>query len=101
MNAECAIWTLEHAMEVVEAVDRDSFGICLVHIQNRFRVMSYSESHETSLPLLVLFRYIIWTTPKRAEDGFETSAARWLDWNRPSALLEALTANRDRRELAA
>jgi adenine-specific DNA methylase len=30
---------------------------------------------ETSLPLLVLFRYMIWTTPKRAEDGFETSAA--------------------------
>jgi hypothetical protein len=31
---------------------------------------------ETSLPLLVLFRYIIWTTPKKAEDGFEISAAR-------------------------
>jgi hypothetical protein len=50
--------------------------------------------------LSVLFRYIFWTTPKGAEDGFETSAARGLDWNRPSALMETLTADRDRRELA-
>ena len=41
--------------------------------------MSYSSSHETSLPLSVLFRYIFWMTLKGAEDGFETSAARWLD----------------------
>jgi TnpA family transposase len=47
----------------------------LVHPQRGLCVMSYSGLHETSLLLLVLFRYIIWTTPKRAEDGFETSAA--------------------------
>jgi hypothetical protein len=35
-----------------------------------------------------------------AEDGFETSAARWLNWNRPSVPMGALTANRDRRVLA-
>jgi hypothetical protein len=62
--------------------------------------MVYSCLHETSLPLSVLFRYIFWTTPRGAEDGFEISAARWLDRNRPSALMETLTADRDRRELA-
>ena len=29
MNVESAIWTLEQAMRIVEAVDRDNFGICL------------------------------------------------------------------------
>ena len=29
MNIESAIWTLPQAMQVVEAVDRDNFGICL------------------------------------------------------------------------
>jgi len=29
MNVESAIWTLEQAMWIVEAVDRDNFGICL------------------------------------------------------------------------
>jgi hypothetical protein len=63
--------------------------------------MSYSSVHETSLLLFALFRYIIWTTPKGVEDGFEISAARWLDWNRPSApYKETPTADRDRRELA-
>ena len=37
--------------------------------------MGYSSFHETSQLLLVLFRYIIWTTPKGAGDGFEISAA--------------------------
>jgi sugar phosphate isomerase/epimerase len=29
MNVESAIWTLEQGMRIVEAVDRDNFGICL------------------------------------------------------------------------
>lgn len=29
VNIETAIWTLAQAMQIVEAVDRDSFGICL------------------------------------------------------------------------
>jgi len=29
MNEESAIWTLEQGMRIVEAVDRDNFGICL------------------------------------------------------------------------
>jgi sugar phosphate isomerase/epimerase len=29
MNIESAIWTLPQAMQIVEAVDRDNFGICL------------------------------------------------------------------------
>lgn len=29
MNEESAIWTLEQAMRIVEAVDQDNFGICL------------------------------------------------------------------------
>lgn len=29
MNVESAIWTLEQAMRIVEAVDREDFGICL------------------------------------------------------------------------
>jgi len=69
----------------------------LVHLQDRFRVVSYSSNHETSLLWFVLIRYIIWTTLKGAGDGFEISAARSLDWNRPSALMETPTADRDRR----
>lgn len=41
----------------------------LVHIQSRFRVVSYSSRHETSLLLFVLFRYIIWTTLKGLDAG--------------------------------
>jgi hypothetical protein len=51
--------------------------------------------------MLVLSKCISWTVPAGTEDGFVDSAIRWLEGNRPSVPLEALTADRDRRELAA
>jgi hypothetical protein len=53
---------------------------------------------KASLPLYASSRYIFWMTPLGAEDGLRRLAYRWLSRNCPSASVEVLTANRDRRE---
>jgi hypothetical protein len=48
------------------------------------------------------FGCVVWMTPIGAEDGFRSSALRWLVWNRPSApVRRPPTAHRDRRLVAA
>jgi hypothetical protein len=61
---------------------------------------SATEPIDTSLSFRVLFRYGYWMTPTGSEDGFGSSASRWLGWNRPSTPMETLTAHRDRRRVA-
>ncbi len=67
MNVESAIWTLEQAMQIVDAVDRRNFGICL-------DLWNIWQNHEVATQILACGDRILvvhvsdWRTPRSLED---------------------------------
>ncbi len=66
-NIESAIWTLPQAMEIVRAVDRDNFGICL----DSWNVWQNADIHaeiEACGPKIFVVQISDWRTPRSFMD---------------------------------
>jgi len=67
MNIESAIWTLPQAMQVVAAVDRDNFGICL-DCWNVWQNAGLSDSIRSCGSRIFVVQVSDWRTPRSYED---------------------------------
>lgn len=67
MNIESAIWTLPQAMQIVEAVDRDSFGICL-DCWNVWQNAGLSDAIRACGDRIFVVQVSDWRTPRSFED---------------------------------
>jgi len=67
MNIESAIWTLEQAMRIVEAVDRDNFGVC-VDIWNVWQNADIVEEIKACGDRIFVVQVGDWRTPRSFAD---------------------------------
>jgi sugar phosphate isomerase/epimerase len=67
MNVESAIWTLQQAMEVVDAVDRPNFGICL-DLWNIWQNADIIEAIRASGDRIFVVQLSDWRTPRSYQD---------------------------------
>ena len=67
MNVESAIWTLPQAMQIVEAVDRDNFGICL-DCWNVWQNAGLSDAIRDCGDRIFVVQVSDWRTPRSFED---------------------------------
>jgi sugar phosphate isomerase/epimerase len=67
MNVESAIWTLGQAMQLVEAVDRTNFGICL-DVWNIWQNADITEAITACGDRIFVVQVSDWRTPRSYED---------------------------------
>ncbi len=67
MNVESAIWTLEQAMRIVTAVDRDNFGVCL-DTWNVWQNAGVGEAIKACGDRIFVVQVSDWLTPRSAAD---------------------------------
>ncbi len=67
MNIESAIWTLPQAMQIVEAVDRDNFGICL-DCWNVWQNAGLFDAIEACGNRIFVVQVSDWRTPRSFQD---------------------------------
>lgn len=67
MNVESAIWTLRQAIDVVEAVDRPNFGICL-DIWNIWQNADITEAIRACGDRVFVVQLSDWRTPRSYQD---------------------------------
>jgi sugar phosphate isomerase/epimerase len=67
MNVESAIWTLDQAMRVVEAVDRPNFGLCL-DVWNVWQNPDVEAQILASGDRILVVHISDWCTPRSFED---------------------------------
>ncbi len=67
MNVETAIWTLEQAMEIVAAVDRENFGVC-VDLWNVWQNPDVVEEIRACGERIFVVHVADWRTPRSFED---------------------------------
>jgi sugar phosphate isomerase/epimerase len=67
MNVESAIWTLGQAMQLVEVVDRDSFGICL-DVWNIWQNADVAAAITACGDRIFVVQVSDWRTPRSYED---------------------------------
>jgi sugar phosphate isomerase/epimerase len=67
MNVESAIWTLEQAMRIVTAVDRDNFGIC-VDTWNVWQNADIGEAIRSCGGRIFVVQVSDWRTPRSVAD---------------------------------
>lgn len=67
MNVETAIWTLAQGMRVVEAVDRDNFGICL-DVWNVWQNADIFAAIEACGARVFVVQLSDWRTPRSYQD---------------------------------
>lgn len=67
MNIESAIWTLPQAMQIVEAVDRDNFGICL-DCWNVWQNAGIFDAIKACGDRIFVVQVSDWRTPRSFED---------------------------------
>jgi sugar phosphate isomerase/epimerase len=67
MNEESAIWTLEQAMQIVAAVDRDNFGICL-DTWNIWQNAHITEGIKACGDRIFVVQVSDWRTPRSFQD---------------------------------
>lgn len=67
MNVESAIWTLEQAMQIVAAVDRDAFGICL-DTWNIWQNAHLAEAVKSCGDRIFVVQVSDWRTPRSFQD---------------------------------
>jgi len=67
MNIESAIWTLPQAMQIVEAVDRDNFGICL-DCWNVWQNAGIFDAIKACGDRIFVVQVSDWRTPQSFED---------------------------------
>lgn len=67
MNVETAIWTLEQAMRIVAAVDRDNFGVCL-DIWNVWQNAGVAEEIKACGDRIFVVQVSDWRTPRSVAD---------------------------------
>jgi sugar phosphate isomerase/epimerase len=67
MNVESSIWTLDQAMEVVEAVDRSNFGICL-DLWNVWQNAGIIEAIKACGDRIFAVEVSDWRTPRSYQD---------------------------------
>jgi sugar phosphate isomerase/epimerase len=67
MNVESAIWTLEQALQVVEAVARPNFGVCL-DLWNVWQNAAIDETIRRSGDDIFIVQVSDWRTPRSAQD---------------------------------
>jgi sugar phosphate isomerase/epimerase len=67
MNVESAIWTLEQAMRIVSAVDRDNFGIC-VDTWNIWQNAGVVEAIKACSDRIFVVHVSDWRTPQSFAD---------------------------------
>ena len=67
MNVESAIWTLAQAMQLVDAVDRTSFGICL-DVWNIWQNADVTEAIKACGDCIFVVQVSDWRTPRSYED---------------------------------
>jgi len=67
MNIESAVWTLPQAMEIVEAVNRDNFGICL-DCWNVWQNAGLDEAIRKCGDRIFVVQISDWRTPRSFED---------------------------------
>jgi len=67
MNVESAIWTLPQAMQIVEEVDRDNFGICL-DCWNVWQNAGIFDAIKACGDRIFVVQVSDWRTPRSFED---------------------------------
>ncbi len=67
MNVESAIWTLEQAMRIVTAVDRDNFGVC-VDTWNVWQNADIGEAIRSCGGRIFVVQVSDWRTPRSVAD---------------------------------
>jgi sugar phosphate isomerase/epimerase len=67
MNVESAIWTLAQAMQIVTAVDRDNFGLCL-DVWNIWQNAGIAEAIKACGDRIFVVQVSDWRTPRSYED---------------------------------
>jgi sugar phosphate isomerase/epimerase len=67
MNVESAIWTLDQAMQIVAAVDRPNFGICL-DLWNVWQNQDVADRIQACSDRILVVHVSDWRTPRSLED---------------------------------
>jgi sugar phosphate isomerase/epimerase len=67
MNVESAIWTVEQAMQIVEAVDRASFGLCL-DLWNTWQNARIGDAIRAAGDRIFIVQVSDWRTPRSYQD---------------------------------
>ena len=67
MNVESAIWTLDQAMQIVAAVDRPNFGICL-DLWNVWQNQDVADQIQACSDHILVVHVSDWRTPRSLED---------------------------------
>ena len=75
MNVESAVWTLAQAMRIVEAVDHDSFGICL-DAWNIWQNADILEEIRRCGDRIFVVQFSDWRTPRSFQDRLVSGRAR-------------------------
>jgi sugar phosphate isomerase/epimerase len=67
MNVESAIWTVDQGMDIVEAVDRPNFGMCL-DIWNVWQNADIAEAIRSAGDRIFVVQLSDWRTPRSTQD---------------------------------